>query len=109
MAQKNRGVHADRLWREAINKAVHELVDDPDNPRKVKALGLIARKVVEKALDGDMMAVQEIGNRLDGRAPQTIKANVDHTVSAVSEDEMAKANELLARIAPTTDDEAAIH
>lgn len=44
------------------------------------ALASIAKVVVDKALDGEMWAIQEIGNRMDGKPAQSVDttlANAD--------------------------------
>ena len=56
------------LWRSAVNLAVKRLVDGSD----VKALTRLAETLVEKGLGGDLAAIVEIGNRLDGRPSQSI-------------------------------------
>jgi len=40
--------------------------------KKGQALRAIANKLVEMGLDGDMQAIKEIGDRLDGRPAQEI-------------------------------------
>jgi len=60
----NQNASKGRIWREAIRKAVLR-----DNPPKIHAL---ADKIVEKALDGDVAAMKEIGDRLDGKSTQAI-------------------------------------
>ena len=56
------GGRKDKPWRDAIKIAIN----DGDG----LALRRIAEKVVALAEAGDMMAVQEIANRLDGKVPQ---------------------------------------
>lgn len=56
--------------------AVNELRKDPRNGKKVKALRLLARRLVDEALEGDIAAIKEIGDRLDGK-PTTIIAGDD--------------------------------
>ena len=68
------GAKSDKEWRDAIRKAVHELrvaTDDGKAP-KVKAITLLARKLVTKAMEGDVTAMKEIGDRLDGKAKQAV-------------------------------------
>lgn len=61
------GRKGEKHWRDAVMIAVNETVDgDPDGRKKLRA---IADKVVELALDGDMQAIKEIGDRMDGKAP----------------------------------------
>ena len=40
--------------------------------KKGQALREIATKLIEKALDGDMAAIKEIGDRIDGKPAQEI-------------------------------------
>jgi len=42
-----------------------------------QAAVLIADALIEKAIDGDLGAIKEVNDRLDGKAPQAI----DHTVN----------------------------
>lgn len=56
------GGRKDKHWRDALMLAVSE------NDRAV--LRSIAEKVVELAMDGDMAAIKEIGDRLDGKPAQ---------------------------------------
>ncbi len=50
------------LWRDAINRAVSQRDGD--------ALRELADKLVDTALAGDLAAIKEIGDRLDGRPKQ---------------------------------------
>ena len=63
-----------RPWQEALRLAVHDVT--PDGRQRLRA---IAEKVVEQALAGDLGAIREIGNRLDGRPRQQValEASVD--------------------------------
>jgi len=55
-----------KQWSDAVRKVVIQS----------KKLDTLAKKLVDMALDGDLQAIKEIGNRLDGRAPQAIQADV---------------------------------
>jgi hypothetical protein len=61
-----RGPYADKLWREALRRQVLKRVEKEQN------LDRLAVVVFAKALDGDMVAAKEIGDRLDGRPAQAI-------------------------------------
>lgn len=58
--------------------AVNELRQDPNNGKKVKALRLLARRLVTEALNGDVTALKEIGDRLDGKPTATFANDEDH-------------------------------
>ncbi len=62
-----RGPYADKLWREALRRAVLKRVEGSQN------LDRLAGVVVAKALDGDMVAAKEIGDRLDGKPAQALE------------------------------------
>lgn len=61
----NRNAAKGKDWESALRRALaqHE---------SRQALTNIALKVVNKALEGDMAAIKEIGDRLDGKAAQSI-------------------------------------
>lgn len=67
---KPAGSKSDKEWRDALRLALHEPVDD--NGKKAKALRLVARAVVRKAIEGDIAAAKEIGDRIDGKPAQTV-------------------------------------
>ena len=54
------------VWATALRRAAHDTVDAGAD-KGVRKLDLIARQVVRLAMSGDLGAVQEIANRLDGR------------------------------------------
>ena len=70
---RNGGANA-RPLRDALAAALRREVDD-GNGRKVGLLELIARKLAAKALDGDLGAIREIFDRMDGKPVATADAN----------------------------------
>lgn len=68
------GRSTEKLWRDAVRLATHRLVGDLDapHPAKSKIIEILAHKLVLKALDGDVPALKEIGDRLDGRPAQSL-------------------------------------
>ena len=64
----NKNASNGTMYRDALHYALTNYADD--EVAKGKALKRVAKKVVEKALDGEQWAVQEIGNRLDGKPKQ---------------------------------------
>ena len=67
----------DKSWRDAIRRAVHELrvAEGDEKGKKVRALRLLAQRLVTRALDGDVTALKEIGDRLDGKATQQVQVD----------------------------------
>lgn len=77
------GPYADKLWREALRRAVFKRVE------KNQRLDLIADAVAAKAMEGDMAAAREIGDRLDGKATE----HHEHNVSIGFSEALAAARE----------------
>lgn len=79
------GRKGDKIWREALQLAVKR-VEDGDDTRP--AIARIAQKTVEMALSGDIQAIKEIGDRLDGKAPLAIDhgGEINHTHEQVKND-----------------------
>ena len=69
------GSKSDKLWRDALMLAVNG--KDDKGKRKLRAL---AEKTLELALDGDMAAIKEIGDRLDGKPAQAIVGDPDKPI-----------------------------
>jgi hypothetical protein len=66
MAPPKRGGHKiDKLWRDALMLAVKREGED-----KRPYLAVMAEKCVLAAAGGDLAAMKEIGDRLDGKAVQ---------------------------------------
>ena len=65
---RTKGATADKFWSEAVRLAVYR--EEQDEGRKKKRLNIIADKLCRMAMEGDMAAIKEIGERLDGKAPQ---------------------------------------
>jgi len=71
----NRNSAKGQLWSDAVRKAVN--AKDPISGKK--QLNRIATKVVEMALHGDIHAIHEIGNRLDGKPHQSVAVEGEFT------------------------------
>ena len=75
---KGRSGRKDSLWADAIRLAVNRA-----NEGNKKHINALAEKLVETALTGDVQAMKEIGDRLDGKAVQAIEASVETTTYVV--------------------------
>lgn len=60
-----------RPFKDALKKLIDESGVDGDNLR------LIAQALITKASAGDVQAIKEIGDRLDGKVPQSIVGDDD--------------------------------
>lgn len=70
------GAKADKVWAGAISRAVHRFHEETDEDGKVKKqrfLSVLADRIVESAADGDIAALKEIGDRLDGKPVQGVE------------------------------------
>jgi len=66
--KNNKGYKSDKQWRDAIQLAVHRIATDG----KTKHLDLLAMRLVKAGAEGDVSALKEIGDRLDGKPSQSI-------------------------------------
>lgn len=66
----NKNASKNRPWAEAINRAL--LAEDG---KKLRAL---AEKLIGLALEGDVAALREIGDRVDGRPAQVLQGDPDN-------------------------------
>jgi hypothetical protein len=73
------GGKPDKLWRDALAVAIKRAGDDDPRPYLTR----IAQRCVEKALEGDMQAIKEIGDRLDGKPAQAIQTDPDQPLQMV--------------------------
>jgi len=70
-----RGPKSDKIWSDAIRRAVHRYHEARDQNGKIvkeRYLNLLADNLVEAGIKGDIAAVKEIGDRLDGKAHQSV-------------------------------------
>ena len=64
--QPSKGGKPDKIWRDAIMRAVKRV----QKGDKTQALERLADKLVQEGINGNVVALKEIGDRLDGRPPQ---------------------------------------
>lgn len=75
----------DKPWADALRLVVFR-----DNPEGKRRLLAIAEKCAAAAEEGDMQAIKEIGDRLDGKPAQESTVHVNHAVAAeLSDNELA--------------------
>lgn len=74
--QGNNNATKNKPWRDALNREL----TGTKNADKLKK---IAIKVFELAAEGDMQAIKEIGDRLDGKAVQSIEGTGDNGVFTI--------------------------
>ena len=60
-------------WTDALKRALLR--------NEGKDLEAIAQKVIEMAKDGDIQAIREVGDRVEGKAVQSLEAKVDASVT----------------------------
>lgn len=62
----------DKLIRDALLIELQRDSDQIEHGKKIKRLRLVARKMVDEALDGNVVAMKEIADRIDGRPAQSV-------------------------------------
>ncbi len=74
----SKGGKPDKIMRDALSLELNVETDDPINKgKKLKRLRLVMRKLVDKAEDGDVSAIREIIERMDGKVPQALVGDKD--------------------------------
>lgn len=71
MAGRPKGAWSDKAWRDAIRVAVNE-----PHAKGTKKLRALADELVKAGMAGDISALKEIGDRLDGKATQTTDVTI---------------------------------
>lgn len=64
-----------KAWTEAVTKAVNKAITD-DGGNVQTCLDIIAERLVKLAMEGFMPAIEEIGNRIEGKPHQSVEAVV---------------------------------
>lgn len=84
MARPKGAENRDKPFRDALRLAINEADGDEKKLRKV------ARALVTKAMDGDVQAIREIGDRLDGKVAQIVEAtHFNGDATDMSDDDLA--------------------
>jgi len=80
------GRKSDKRWRDALILATTRT-----DAEGRTMLAKIAQKCVEAAVEGDMQAIKETGDRIDGKAPQSLDVTTTHerAVSELTDAELA--------------------
>ena len=68
----NQNASKQKPWADALRRAMARFDGGKEN-----ALNLIADQTVRAAVSGDQWAIQEIGNRMDGKAAQSLTVGGD--------------------------------
>lgn len=77
----NKNATKNKLWEDTLRRAL--LAEDG---KKLRAL---AEKLIARAEEGDVTALKEIGDRIDGKPTQTIAGDADRPLRTVSRIELA--------------------
>ena len=70
----NQNAKKGRAWAEAIRRAIREKYEGEDYEAK---LAQLAARLVDEADAGDMQALKEIGDRIDGKPSQSLDVGSD--------------------------------
>jgi hypothetical protein len=70
MAGRPRGAWANKAWRDALRIAVLRDVDWDEKPKT--KLDELANSLIDAAKGGDISALKELGDRLDGKPSQAL-------------------------------------
>ena len=70
----NSGKRKDKLWRDALMLSLNRIMDDGTERTKLQAL---ADTTVREGIAGNVQAIKEIGDRVDGKVPQGIVGGDD--------------------------------
>ncbi|MDE2107451.1 MAG: hypothetical protein KGL39_60200 [Patescibacteria group bacterium] len=91
---RHRGPRPEKFMRDALMLELNTEVHDPKLPRAhrrgqkdhnlIKRLRLVARALVNSAIDGDVAAIKEINDRIDGKIPHPVKMGGDENAPPIA-------------------------
>ena len=67
----NKNATKNKPWRDAINWALEN--HENSQTERAQALRDIATKLIDQALQGDLVAMKELGDRVEGKAAQSVE------------------------------------
>lgn len=102
--EPSKGGKPDKLMRDAIMLALHREAKDADG-KKTKKLNIVAAKLVDLAVAGEMPAIKEVIDRVDGKSDATLNVNSTAEVTIRSA-AISALDELIAAAAGRTADSA---
>ena len=70
------GINRRKPWADAVRIVMNEVDPETQRPR----LLLLAERLLSVALTGDMAAIKEIGDRLDGKPAKAVIADSDRSI-----------------------------
>ena len=73
-----RGPKSDKLWSDAVRLAALRM-DDDGTGKKRRRLSIIADNLCKAAMGGDIQAIKEVGDRIDGKSKQAVDMQHDTT------------------------------
>jgi hypothetical protein len=73
------GSKPDKLMRDSLMLALREATADADG-KPTKRLRLVASALVKRAEEGDVPAIREIFDRIDGKSVQPLQHDVSNTL-----------------------------
>lgn len=76
----NRNSARGRVWRDAINRALAKR----SGVDRVEALDALAEKLLQNCEAGDMAALKELGDRLDGKPAQAIVGDSENPLRLIT-------------------------
>lgn len=77
------GSKPDKLMRDALMVALKREAEDADG-KPTRKLNLVAEALVEKGIAGNIQAIKEIGDRLDGRPAQALEHSGELAVNPLA-------------------------
>lgn len=69
-----RGPKSDKLWSDAVRMAALREQEDDDGKIR-KRLSILADNLLKAAIAGDIQAVKEVGDRIDGKPKQATEVS----------------------------------
>lgn len=87
------GGKPDKMMRDALMlslKREAERKDENGMPVKTKRLYMVADALVDCAIAGDVQAIKEINDRVDGRVPQALVGDSESPITVIVENYAAR-------------------